>query len=67
MDGYKTWTGIALAIAGTLGLGKIFGSENLQGIVDTGLQLFGFIFAAYGNYKAHQTITTLSSKVGSNK
>lgn len=61
MSGSRTWTGIALAIAGTLGLGKIFGSENLQGIVDTGLQLVGFIVAAYGNYKAHQKIAQLSA------
>lgn len=54
IKGYKTYTGIAIAIAGTLGIGNLLGNENLAGIADSALQLIGFVFAAIGSYYAHK-------------
>lgn len=62
MEGYKTWTGIIIAVAGAVGLGNVFGNDNVAGIVNTLAQLIGFVLAAYGNYKAHKKIDTLAAK-----
>lgn len=59
MQGYKTWTGLIITVLGALGIGNLFGSENVAAIVDTVAQLVGLILAAYGNYKAHQKIKEL--------
>lgn len=59
MQGYKTWTGLIITVLGSLGIGNLFGSENVAAIVDTTAQLVGLLIAAYGNYKAHKKIKEL--------
>jgi hypothetical protein len=59
MTGYKTWTGILIAILGALGVSSVVGEDNLTGIIDALLQVIGFALAMWGNYKAHKTIAEL--------
>ena len=62
MEGYKTWAGIIIAIAGSLGIGKVIGQDNIAGIVNGIVSIGGFVLAAYGNYKAHQKISDLKNQ-----
>ena len=50
MSGYKTYTGIAVALAGVLGLFKYVSEGDLTTILNTGAEFLGLIFAAYGRY-----------------
>lgn len=59
MTGYKTWSGLIITVLGLIGVGKLIAPDALVNIVDTALQLVGLLIAAYGNYKAHQTIDNL--------
>lgn len=62
LDGYKTWTGIALTVLGFLGAGEVVGQENLANLINVLAQLVGIIVACYGNYMSHKKIDTLSKK-----
>ena len=56
LEGKKTWIGLIVAFAGALGIGDIIGVDNIEGIINTLIALIGFVYAAYGNWKAHQKI-----------
>ena len=52
MKGYKTYTGLVIALLGYLGVSQYFGAENSAQFADNIVQLAGLILAAYGRYKA---------------
>ena len=52
LDGFKTYTGIAVALAGVLGLFRYVSEGDLTTILNTGAEFLGLLFAAYGRYKA---------------
>ena len=52
LEGFKTYTGIAVALAGALGLFRYVSEGDLASILNTGAEFIGLIFAAYGRYKA---------------
>ena len=52
MSGYKTYIGIAVALAGVLGLFKYVSEGDLTTILNTGAEFVGLVLAAYGRYKA---------------
>lgn len=61
LEGYKTYIGIAITILGSVGLGYLVTPSQLGDLVDSILKIAGIVISVYGNYKAHQTITTLKS------
>jgi len=61
MEGYKTWTGLAITLLGIIGVGNVIGNDTLASIVNTIGTLAGLLIAAYGNYKAHKKIAELKS------
>lgn len=58
MQGYKTWTGLVLTALGAFGVFDRIGisQESVSGIIDAAVTLGGLVFAAYGNYSAHQRL-----------
>jgi len=52
LNGYKTYIGLIVALAGALGAGKYIASEDLAIILNTALELGGLILAAYGRHVA---------------
>lgn len=52
MNGYKTYTGIAIVVLGWLGLANLVSEGELAAAIDNGIQLFGILVAVYGRYKA---------------
>ena len=59
MQGYKTWTGIALAVLGLLGWGDLISSDQTAELTNLVTQLVGLVLAVVGNYKAHREIKSL--------
>jgi hypothetical protein len=60
LEGYKTWSGIALIIIGYLDLSKYVAPEQIEGITQALFVIVGIAFSIYGNYKSHQKIKELS-------
>ncbi len=54
MEGFKTYTGIAVALIGAIcSIFKLnFTTEEIQPIVNAAFELAGLLFAAYGRFKA---------------
>jgi hypothetical protein len=61
LQGYKTWIGLIMTILGTLGLFEKLGvsQDQVSKIIDAGMQLFGLVYAAYGNWDAHRRLKEL--------
>lgn len=53
MRGYRTYTGLVIALLGALGFGELITEEELTQLTDLSLTLGGIIMAAYGRYKTH--------------
>ena len=52
LDGKKTYLGIAVIVAGWLGLGDIINDATIGPIVDNAIQLIGVVLAIYGRFVA---------------
>ena len=52
LDGYKTYVGIAVTLAGAFGVTNLVSSSDLTTTLNTIITLAGGLFAAYGRYKA---------------
>lgn len=60
LNGYKTYTGIAITILGTLGIAeKLGGTAQLTSLVDGIAQVIGIVITMYGNWHAHKKIEDL--------
>ena len=52
LDGRKTFIGIAIALAGALGLGSVVSEGEANHFVDLLIELVGLAVAVYGRVKA---------------
>ena len=52
LDGYRTYTGLVIALLGLVGVSKFFAEGELEVVISIVIQLAGLLFAAYGRYKA---------------
>lgn len=59
MQGYKTIIGIIITFLGLIGWGDLISTEQASELINLLTQVFGLVFAIYGNYKAHKEIKTL--------
>lgn len=50
MQGFKTYAGLLVALAGVLGLTKYITPENLENVIRMSFEIGGILFAAYGRY-----------------
>jgi len=50
MQGFKTYIGLAVALAGVLGLTEYITPENLENVIRMSFEIGGILFAAYGRY-----------------
>ena len=48
MQGFKTYAGLLVALAGVLGLTKYITQENLESVIRMSFEIGGILFAAYG-------------------
>lgn len=62
LDGYKTWIGLTLTVAGMLGISYLFTGVQLADLIDGVIKVAGVLLAIYGNYKSHQQIKTLKGQ-----
>lgn len=58
MEGYKTYSGIVIMLLSAIGVGSLFGDDNVAGIINTIGQLVGFVLAAYGRYSVGKTTSS---------
>ena len=49
-NGYKTYAGLIIALAGILGLTKYIAPEDLESLIRASVEVFGILFAAYGRW-----------------
>ena len=54
LEGRKTYIGLAIALAGVLGLFRYVSEGDLTAILNTGAEFIGLVFAAYGRYKTRK-------------
>jgi hypothetical protein len=53
LDGYKTFLGLAVVLAGWLGIANYFGGQvEFNEFLNKLVELLGILLAAYGRYKA---------------
>lgn len=52
LEGYKTYTGIVVALLGAIGISKFFTDGEVTQIADIIITVAGLVIAAYGRYKA---------------
>jgi len=64
MQGYKTWSGLLLVVAGAFGWGDLVSSDQASDLISAVTQLVGIVLAIYGNYKAHLEIKALGGYRG---
>lgn len=52
LKGYRTYTGLAVALFGVLGLTQYITTEELDKVLRLIFEVAGILFAAYGRYQA---------------
>ena len=52
LQGKKTYIGLALALAGFLGIFEYISEGDLSKVLNNGMEIAGIIFAVYGRFKA---------------
>jgi hypothetical protein len=53
LDGYKTYLGIVVGLAGAFGIANLFGGQTeFNAFLDKVVVIIGAVIAAYGRYKA---------------
>lgn len=50
INGYKTYTGLVIALIGILGLTDYISPDQIGAVVKATFEITGIIFAAYGRY-----------------